>query len=255
MSGLRIVLFEQDDSYRSKLSLFLRAYGCIVVIAKTLSDVQSQLHNQEWSVYLLNFANSPAWGIEFLANGERRRQNPVVVLSDNDDHIDRIVCLELGADDYIVKTAHHREILARMRVAQRRAIAAPLPDVHVSPVIIDKPSIAWRLSLETRALMTPDGDQIDLTRDQAGLLDILIRHTGQALSRENLSTALFDRQLKAGDRSIDNLVVRLRRRLGESARRPCIIKTARTGGYYFDGFPMPHGTKRASRREDEKIAA
>jgi DNA-binding response OmpR family regulator len=90
-----------------------------------------------------------------------------------------------------------------------------------------------------RDLVAPDGNRVDLTADQFALLDTLIQNTGQALGRDYLSRAVFDRPLKAGDRSIDNLVVRLRRRLGESARSPVIIKTARAGGYFFDGFPDP----------------
>jgi DNA-binding response OmpR family regulator len=238
MDGLRIVLFEKDNSYRWKLSSFLRSHGCNVIAAETVSDIYDQTHNPEWAIYLVNFSTDTSWGIEFLTARDRRHHCPVLVLSDNDDHVDRIVCLELGADDYIVKTAHHREILARIRVARRRGPLGMLPSLPAKPIVAEPAPSAWTFAPETRELTTPNGNRIDLTADQFGLLDILMQHAGKPLSRDYLSRTLFDRPLKDGDRSIDNLVVRLRRRLGEAARAPQIIRTARSGGYFFGGFPI-----------------
>jgi two-component system OmpR family response regulator len=254
MDGLRIVLLDADSNYRWKLSSFLGAHGYRVTLFETLGEMHDTLCNPEWAIYLVNFGANTNQGLEFLSAGERANGS-VLVLSDSDDHVDRIVCLELGADDYIVKTTHHREILARVRVAQRRGPSALLPFLSPRTRGTDITPASWRFLPEVRELLTPEGRRIDLTTDQFGLLDTLIKHTGKALSRNFLSRALFDRPLKAGDRSIDNLVVRLRRRLGESARAPRIIKTARTGGYFFDGFPEPSGTATTRAVTEERYAA
>ena len=143
MECLKIVLFEPDHTYRSNICSFLQSHGCIVSIVETLEDIHEQVHNPEWVIYLLNLQTTPNWGIGFLAATERRHHCPVLVLSNNDDHIDRIVTLELGADDYIVKTAHHREILARIRVAQRRGLAGRQPNIPARPVMIAKAPAGW----------------------------------------------------------------------------------------------------------------
>ena len=122
-------------------------------------------------------------------------------------------------------------------------------------MLIPKAPPGWCFSPEIGELVSPDAGRIDLTTDQFNLLRLLIQNSGKTLSREYLSSALLGRELKTTDRAIDNLVVRLRKRLGESARRPRIIKTARTGGYFFDGFPAPSVTPPASYPLDQKLAA
>ena len=237
MTQSRIVLLESDHDYRSNLSGFLEAHGFEVIAVETLADIHAQSQHIEWTIYLLNFGTNTSFGLEFLATRDRRSNGPVLILSDSDDHIDRIVYLELGADDYIVKTARDRETLARIRVAQRRRPSAALPSPTTEPIDSAPPPRSWRFSSQMQELVAPDGIRIDLTTDQFNLLDVLVEHNGKALSRDFLSHTLFNRLLQAGDRSIDNLVVRLRRRLGEPARAPRIVKTARGDGYFFDGFP------------------
>jgi two-component system OmpR family response regulator len=246
MTGNRVVLLESDNSYRGKLSRYLQIHGFDVVDIDTLDEVDQGYHDNDWAISLVNFGNNTGQGLEFLKANPRHHQGPVLVLADNDDHIDRIVCLELGADDYILKSTHEREILARIRVAARREPIDPVPSAPAKPHDADQDADTWRFSHEKREVMAPDGRLIDLTIDQFSLLDVLIKNSGKALSRKFLSRALFNRPLKAADRSIDNLVVRLRRKLGESARAPRIVKTARSGGYLFDGFPGPSSTKRKS---------
>jgi DNA-binding response OmpR family regulator len=237
MEGARIVLLDGDNVYRATLSTYLRHNGFDVIDVETLGDFSFRAYNQEWMIFLLNFGTNINHGLEFLKAGIRLRQGPILVLSDSDDPIDRIVCLELGADDCIAKSAHQREILARVRVAARRRPSNVVVSEVIPLPVAERPQTTWHFSREKRELIPPRGQPIDLTSDQFGLLDILIQNTGKALSRDYLSRILFGRALKAGDRSIDNLVVRLRRRLGEPAGVPRLIKTARADGYFFAGFP------------------
>ena len=143
MERLKVVLFEPDRTYRSNIATFLESHGCVISIVETVTDINEQTRNPEWVIYLLNLKTTGNWGIAFLAASEARHECPVVVLSDNDDDIDRIVTLELGADDYIMKTAHHREILARIRVAQRRGLAGRQPNIPARPVMIAKAPAGW----------------------------------------------------------------------------------------------------------------
>jgi DNA-binding response OmpR family regulator len=255
MDGQQIMLLESNVDYRLSLASYLNGQGLNVRIIDTLDDVTNHDHNQEWVILLANLGANTNQGLQFLTTRVQTRRGPILVLSDDDDHIDRIVCLELGADDYIVKTAHHREILARIRAVWRRATSPALPYGPAAAPCLAAPEVRWRFSPETKDLVAPGGQRIDLTMDQFSLLDLLIQNAGKALSREHLSHALFGRPLKPGDRSIDNLVARLRRRLGDPARRPSVVKTARTGGYLFDGFPDLKRMKPALRQTEERRAA
>ena len=237
----RVILLDEDNNYRLNLSDYLRANGFSVVEITAIDGDFIENSSLEWSILLINFGDNSNSGLEFLKTSTHRRLGSVLVLTDSDDPIDRIICLELGADDCISKSTHPREILARIRVAARRKPSVALAAKSFTPpaelAAPDLPRPAWRFSRETRELIAPEDQPIDLTADQFSLLDVLIQHTGTALSRDFLSQTLFGRTLKVGDRSIDNLVVRLRRRLGESARAPRLIRTARAGGYFFAGFP------------------
>jgi len=237
MEGPRIVFLDIDHDYRSKLSNYLRASGFFVTENGDFNRDPTEECNLEWTILLINFSGNTNRGQEFLKTSAYGRQGPVLILTDSDDPIDRIIYLELGADDCISKTTHPREILARIRVAARRRSAVALAPTAFEPPAPDLSRTTWRFSREKRELIAPEDQPIDLTADQFSLLDVLIQHTGKALSRDFLSHTLFGRSLKTGDRSIDNLVVRLRRRLGEPARSPRLIKTARAGGYFFAGFP------------------
>jgi DNA-binding response OmpR family regulator len=257
-----IVLLEGDDDYRSKLSKYLLENGFKITPAETLRDLYGHIHNHEWKIFLINFGANTSRGLEFLKACARQQRGPVLVLSDSDDQIDRIVSLELGADDCIAKSTHLREILARIRVAARRKPSGPLPpapaqlpEAPVEPAVTEDTSSGWGFSREQHKLIAPDGKAVDLTADQFSLLDVLIQNHGQPLSRDSLSRSVFGRPYKAGDRSIDNLVVRLRRRLGEPARLPRIIKTARSGGYFFGGFPDQAAARPLLARQDKQRAA
>jgi DNA-binding response OmpR family regulator len=232
-------MLEQEYNYGLSLSDYLVVNGFNVIRIKNLGHVADHARDHAWAVFLLNFGTNTSRGLEFLRLHARFSLGPVLVLCDGDNQIDRVVYLELGADDCITKTTHLREILARIRVAARRRPSQTLPQMVDAPAaaISGRSGGVWQFSPERRELITPRGLPIDLTDDQSSLLDILIQHTGKALSRDFLARTLFGRALKAGDRSIDNLVVRLRRRLGEPAGLPRLVKTARAGGYFFAGFP------------------
>ena len=239
MESPSIVLVEGDTVYRRQLSAYLQANELKLVEFDSFDTLSDHIDEHERSVFLANLGGDPAGSLDFLRFVGARHKCPILVLSDTDDETDRIVCLEQGADDYIVKTTPAREILARVRAAARRLSAAPHANPLRPPDALEPPASTWRFSHARRELVAPDGGQVALTTAEFNLLDVLARNAGTPLSRAYLSRAVFGRVFGAADRSIDNLVARLRRKLGDPARAPRMIKTARPVGYVFTGFTDP----------------
>ncbi|MGK7870678.1 winged helix-turn-helix domain-containing protein [Falsiroseomonas sp. E2-1-a20] len=151
---------------------------------------------------------------------------------DGDDEVDRVLALELGADDYVSSTTSTREILARVRTVIRRARGG-------MPLLEEGPS-RWQLCLKQRELFAPDGTPRNLTSTEFELLQILARQQGQPVQRNALSLAVLRRPYHPEDRALDNLVLRLRRKLGDEAAAARLIKSVRGIGYVFIGFdPVP----------------
>jgi two-component system OmpR family response regulator len=154
----------------------------------------------------------------------------VIMLSGRGDTIDRIVGLEMGADDYLTKPFSLRELLARVKSVMRRS----------SPASADMPPrlqarfAGWRLDRATRELFSPEGENIPLTGGEFDLLVAFITNPHHVLSRERLLDLARDREAGPFDRTIDVQVGRLRRKLNEDAQRPQLIKTVRGGGYLFN---------------------
>lgn len=154
-----------------------------------------------------------------------------MILTGLDDPVDRILGLELGADDYIQKTAMPREILARIRAVLRRvrpaaAAAAAAPQAN-----------DWELRAPEHELYRPDGVPCRLTFAEFALLNALVSARGEPISRDVLTEQVFDRPYRPGDRAIDSLIVRVRRKLEPDPEQPVVIKSARQQGYLFTAFP------------------
>jgi len=168
-----------------------------------------------------------------LARSLRSEQPAVgiIILTGRSDTIDRIVGLEMGADDYLPKPFHLRELLARIKSVLRR--------VHAR--IGDQPSAArshahfagWNFDLSSRELQSPSGTEVRLTAGEFDLLATFVRNANQVLSRDRLLDLTRNREAGPFDRTIDVLVGRLRRKLDDTSQNPTLIKTVRGGGYMF----------------------
>jgi two-component system OmpR family response regulator len=157
----------------------------------------------------------------------------MIILSGRADDIDRIVGLEIGADDYVGKPFNPRELLARVRAVLKRSRTPP-SGAGADPV--DSRRLAfdeWRLDVNRRCLIDGDGRAVDLTQGQYELLHVFLTHRGRVLTREQLLDLTRGRCLDAFDRSIDVMVSRLRRKIGDSARSQRYIRTFHGGGYLF----------------------
>jgi two-component system, OmpR family, response regulator len=155
----------------------------------------------------------------------------IIILTGRGETVDRIIGLEMGADDYLAKPFHLRELLARVKSVLRRA----------SSRTGEKPAAArvkarfsgWYLDLATRELMSPRGEEVRLTTGEFDLLAAFVNHANQVLSRDRLLDLARNREAGPFDRTIDVQVGRLRRKLEDDPQQPTMIKTVRGTGYIF----------------------
>jgi two-component system OmpR family response regulator len=152
----------------------------------------------------------------------------IIMLTGRGDTVDRIIGLESGADDYLPKPFHMRELLARVRSVGRRASRVePAPDRS------EVRFAGWRLHFATRELTSPEGERVRLTGGEFGLLATFVGHPNRVLNRDQLLDLVSGRKPGPFDRTIDVQVGRLRRKLNDNPQEPQLIKTVRGGGYMF----------------------
>lgn len=166
-------------------------------------------------------------GFEVLRRLRQISSVPVIMLTARSDDVDRIVGLEIGADDYVPKPVNPRELVARIRAVLRRTMpsgAAPAGDVTVGEIRVNPASRnAWA-----------NERKLELTSAEFNLLEHLLHHAGRVVSRDDLSLAAFGRQVSAAaDRNVDTLVSKVRRKLGPAEDQEQRIKTVRNAGYIY----------------------
>jgi two-component system OmpR family response regulator len=154
----------------------------------------------------------------------------IIILTGRGETLDRIIGLEMGADDYLPKPFHLRELLARVKSVLRRS-ASRAESAH------DRPANArfngWQLDLTARELISPEGELVRLTSGEFELLAVFVSNANQVLSRDRLLDLTRNREAGPFDRTIDVQVGRLRRKLDDDAQQPALIKTVRGSGYIF----------------------
>ncbi|MGD9804291.1 MAG: response regulator [Hyphomicrobiaceae bacterium] len=173
-------------------------------------------------------------GLELARRIRERCNVPIVMITGKGDTIDRVVGLELGADDYIAKPFHVREVLARVRAVLRR-YEAGAPTEAMIPVAASEAWVFehWRLDVGQRELKSTTGETRELTTAEFDMLLMFVRRPRRVLSRDNIMDLLKGHEWSPLDRSIDTLVARLRRKVEETPDAPRLIKTVRGVGYVF----------------------
>lgn len=223
----RLLLIDDDSSLSALLASGLTAEAFTVTVAATGELGLAALEQQPPDLVLLDVMLPGINGFEVLRRLRARSSVPVIMLTARGEDIDRIVGLEIGADDYLPKPFNFRELVARIQAVLRRAAAPPpfpkSPSIERGGVRIDPG--ARRVSAA--------GTVIDLTTSEFDLLHVLLQSPGKPVSRETLCRAVFDREFTIFDRSIDNLVSSLRRKLGPTPDGLERIKTVRNQGYLF----------------------
>jgi two-component system, OmpR family, response regulator len=221
---LLVLLVEDDRRLAALTREYLESHGVsVTVVEDGRRGLDEALHGR-WDAVLLDLMLPGMDGLEVCRELRARSDLPVIILTARGEEADRVMGLELGADDYVAKPFSPRELLARLRAVVRRAKGRAGPArglLRVRGLIVDPG--ARRVSL--------DGRDVALTGYEFALLEALARRAGRVLSREQLMELAGGSAEEAFDRSIDVHVSRLRQKLGDDPKRPRLIKTVRGSGY------------------------
>jgi two-component system, OmpR family, response regulator len=229
----RVLVVDDDPSIRNMLSDYLQQNDITVSLASGQQETTRLLATQRFDLMLLDLRLGQEDGLDLLRSLRAQSDLPVIIATGHRrDEIDRVVGLELGADDYILKPFGPRELLARIRVVLRR-VESNRGDTRREREQGLVRFAQWTLNRRTRRLSGADGSPVALTKGEYALLTAFLDSPQQILSREQLlqATRLHEDIL---DRSIDVQILRLRRKLEVDPSAPRVIRTERGVGYIFD---------------------
>ena len=226
-----ILVVDDHKEIRDLVGRFLKQHGMRVSAAPDGKSMRQTLSEHRIDLVVLDLMLPGEDGLTLCRNLRTESSIPVVMLTAMGEETDRIVGLEMGADDYIAKPFNPRELLARIKAVLRRAQSLPenerLPDEAV--VAFDR----WTFNIAKRQLQTPDGVVVPLSTGEFNLLLTFVHHPGHVLNRDQLMDLTQGRDSTPFDRSIDTQVSRLRKKVEVDAKDPEIIKTVWGGGYVF----------------------
>lgn len=229
----RLLMIDDDRKLCRLVSTYLEPLGFDVVCVHTGSEGVDRALQEvpPWHAILLDVMLPGLDGFEVLKRIRARSNVPVLMLTARGDETDRIVGLEVGADDYLPKTFSTRELLARLRAVLRRTALATTT-VRAQPPPTEIVAGAVRINLDARTVLLNDAP-LTLTPVEFDLLVSLARARGRVRSREALLDEIRDRNYDVFDRSIDVHISALRKKLGDDAKEPRYIRTVRSAGYMF----------------------
>lgn len=225
----RLLVVDDDRDIRTLLAEQLGGAGFDVATAADGVAMRKVLDAGGVDLIVLDLNLPDEDGLALCRQIRARGRTPIVMLTARGDPIDRIVGLELGADDYVPKPFEPRELIARIRSVLRRTQA--LPENFELPERILTRFGAWRLDHRRRHLIDAEDQIVMLSGAEYRLLAVFTDHPNRVLSREQLHTLSSGRNGETVERSIDLQVSRLRQKLGDDAKSPELIKTVRGGGY------------------------
>jgi len=222
-----VLIVDDDAELRALLGEYLGRSGFRVSLAMDGMEMRRALDTSSPDIVVLDIMLPGEDGLVLCRDLRARSNLPVIMLTARIDELDRIIGLEMGADDYLAKPFNPRELLARLKSILRRTRALPPARVDVRRVRF----AGWIVDLLARQLVAPEGVLIPLSGAEVRLLSVFIEHPNRVLNRNQLMDLALGREATAFDRSIDVQVSRLRTRLRDDAREPSIIKTVRNEGY------------------------
>ena len=236
MESDRILVVDDDARIRQMLIRYFEDNGYRVHAVSNGSALRAELAKATYAAVFLDLVlPNGENGLELLRELRNTSDVPVLMLTGQDDVTDKVVGLEVGADDYIAKPFHLRELLARLRTVLRRRASTTLP---LRVLAHEEESLVfdgWRLDLARRRLTAPSGGDVPLTTGEFDMLLVFVRNAGRVLSRETLMDQTRNRNLEAFDRAIDAQIVRLRKKIEVDPKAPALIQSVRGVGYVFTG--------------------
>jgi two-component system OmpR family response regulator len=225
-----VLLVEDDQEIRTLVARFLRANDMRVSASADGREMDRALRDSRIDLIVLDVMLPAEDGFSICRRLRASSNLPIIMLTAKGEEIDRIIGLELGADDYLTKPFNPRELVARIRAVLRRGIADTVDgDRSGLLLIFDE----WRLNPNVRQLHDPNGARVALTGAEFDLLLVFCVRPRRVLSRDQLIDLTQGRTAAPFERSIDVLVSRLRQKMEKDPKDPVLIQTIRSGGYMF----------------------
>ena len=228
----RILVVDDEADIRDLLANCLSGYGFEVAAVSDGVAMRAELAREPADLVLLDLGLPGEDGLSLARELRAQPRAPgIIIVTGRGQPVDRVVGLELGADDYVAKPFDLRELVARVRSVLRRTTSdrAAAPSASA-----DRFEFAgWRLDLSARSLARPDGADVPLTTGEFDLLTAFVQHPNRALSRDRLMAIMHHREAGPLDRAIDVQVGRLRRKIERDPAEPELIKSVRGVGYLF----------------------
>jgi DNA-binding response OmpR family regulator len=231
-----VLIVDDEPEVRTLLRTGLEGEGFSILEAADGRQAMALIERVPISLVTLDLKLGGEDGLKLARELRAARNVPIIMITGKGDAIDRVVGLELGADDYIPKPFLMREVIARIRAVLRRYTVAPGPaGPPAAPEGQRYGFDGWAVDLLRREVREPGGELRDLTTAEFNLLTLFLQKPGRVLSRDEIMDLLKGHDWTPMDRSIDALVARLRKKLEPDSERPILVKTVRGVGYVFAG--------------------
>ncbi len=229
MKQEHLLVVDDDAELRNLLSDYLGQAGYRVTAVADGRQMQRVMEAARFDLVILDIMLPGEDGLSLCRKLRAGSRIPILMLTARGDEVDRIVGLEMGADDYLSKPFNPRELLARVKSILRRA--GSLPENLADEDVRRFRFADWTLDTQTRQLSSPAGVVVDLSGAEYKILRVLLEHPNRVLSRDQILEFTQGREANAFDRAIDVQIGRLRRKLDDDPREPRLIKTVRNEGY------------------------
>jgi len=229
----RILVVDDHAEIRELLKRFLTQHGLNVVTAADGESMEKVMNQQQFDLIILDLMLPGKDGITLCKEIRATSNIPIIMLTALGEEIDRIVGLEVGADDYLAKPFNPRELLARVKSVLRRHFTIPNINEQIATKHTQYSFDEWSLNTTTRELFDPSRTLVSLTSTEFELLLAFLTHPNVVLKREDLLKLVQGRGADVYDRAIDTLISRLRKKIEINPKEPKLVKTIWGGGYQF----------------------
>ncbi|HXZ94005.1 MAG TPA: response regulator [Burkholderiales bacterium] len=229
-AATRLLIVEDDADVRDSMAEYLASHGFEVDTAEGGDAMRAVLARNVPDLVLLDLKLPGEDGLALARSLRERHELPIIMVTAADSVVDRVVGLEVGADDYIAKPFDLRELLARVKSVLRRARPGPGAAAAAGKTVRVG---SCSLDLGAHRLLDAAGAEVPLTSMEFDLLRVFVEHPNRVLSRDQLLNLTRNRDWEPFDRSVDIRIARLRRKLGEDPDQPRLIKTVRGAGYCY----------------------
>ncbi|MDA9425577.1 MULTISPECIES: response regulator [Bradyrhizobium] len=232
-----IMIVDDEAPAREMVGDYLKMHGFTVTLCDGGKSLRAAIQGSMPDLVVLDLNMPEEDGLSIIRDLKSRINVPVIMLTATASPIDRVVGLELGADDYVAKPCELRELMARIRSVLRRSVPAKAAMSDAAAAKSDKDQLVrfgtkW-LDLEAQALRDDEGNEHPLTASEFGLLKVFAANPKRVLSRERLLELANARDAEAFDRAVDLRIMRIRRKIEPDPAKPAVIRTIRGGGYLF----------------------